>query len=297
MTAGSAVWSILIVLLLSCRPEAPPNVYLPENMFLAGASERTYHHPAFDTLWMYGHGDSVLASASKIESFSNGDAAVLDIVGQRVHRIGQHGVLWSWGRRGAGPKELGRVRAFAVDDGDRVVLGDSGNRRVILISPSGEWINEARFPQVLEGRRDWGPGTINSVAAVSVGSYLLARGGPHPWILVTEDGAGSSLLSSPWEGFWRMHPMQTMGEVATGPQHTAFGFSFGNGFFVWSGTDSIRSYPYVEHADFPTVVRTQLGPGQVGHSWLRRPDQSAQDIAIRGDTLIVLVRNWILDML
>lgn len=93
-----------------------------------------------------------------------------------------------------------------------------------------------------------------------------------------------------------MHPMQTMGEVATGPQHTAFGFSFGNGFFVWSGTDSIRSYPYVEHADFPTVVRTQLGPGQVGHSWLRRPDQSAQDIAIRGDTLIVLVRNWILDM-
>ncbi len=286
------VWPVLAFSWAACGPPDRPDGYEPVNLFEEGAGERVFDDLAFDTLWTYGKGDTVLGSATRIEAFPGGDAVVLDALDQRVHRIGSGGVVWSWGRRGEGPREVENVRAMTVSPQGEVVLADSGNRRLVWLSGEGRWLRAVSLPQPAG---EWVTGTVNSIVAQDGSSYILNTMDDVRLLRVSETGASEGPVSVPWTGFRNMDPLQTYGELASGPDgRWVFGFGVGNGFFIFSGADPQGSYPYIEHVDFPPLVRSST-PGGFSVSYPERPTRSAQDMAIGGDTLLVLARNWGLD--
>lgn len=264
----------------------------PQNLFENGVGERVFDRLAFDTLWTYGKGDTVLANATDIESLPGGDAVVLDAFDQRVHRIGPAGVVWSWGQRGEGPQDVQNVRAMTVDTRTELVLADSGNRRLIWLSAQGNWLRARSLPRPTG---TWVTGTVNGIVALDIGGYILHTMDDALLVPVAEDGDGEDPVPVPWTTVRSMDPLLTYGEIASGKdERWVFGFGVGNGFFVFSGRNPQGSYPYVEHVDFPTLVRSQI-PGGFRVTYSARPTRSAQDMAIRGDTLLVLARNWQLD--
>lgn len=287
-------WVVIsLVFLVTCGRDVPLASYPPVNLFEDAVGERVFNDVLFDTIWTYGVGDSLLASASSVEAFPNGDAAVLDILEQRIHRIGADGVIWSWGRRGEGPRELRNVRAMTVNREGKVVLADSGNQRLVWLSPTGEWLQEAPFPPVAG---QWVSGRVTGIVALGGGGYILVRDGPESWVTVSEAGTVGSDVPSPWSGFAEMHSLQTLGETAGGASDRwAFGFVVGNGFFVFDSLKLLGSYPYAEHVDFPAVVASRLPSGGFRVSYPERPIQAASDMTVRGDTLLMLVRGSMVD--
>ena len=216
---------------------------------------------------------------------------MLDAFDQRVHRIGPAGVIWSWGRRGEGPQDVQNVRAMTVNNNE-VVLADSGNRRLVWISAQGEWLRANPLPQPAGA---WVTGTVNGLVPLEKGGYILQTMDDALLVPIAESGVAEDPVPVPWTGVGNMDPLLTYGEVASGKgERWVFGFGVGNGFFVFSGRNPQGAYPYVEHVDFPTLVRSRV-PGGFRVSYSARPTRSAQDMAIRGDTLLVLARNWQLD--
>ncbi len=283
---------LLVFLLLGCETPGAPGSFRAVNLFANSEGERMVRPVDYETLWTYGEGDTTLASAIAVDAFSNGDAAVLDGRSQRVHRIGPGGVVWSWGRTGQGPGELRNTRAMAVNDRGEVVLADSGNRRLIWISGSGEFLREVSLPSA----ERWSSGTVNGVVPLAGGGYILDTMAPDPWLRMSEGGELVAVVASPWEGIGGMHPLQRYGEVAGGRRNLwVFGFALGNGFFVFDDRSVRGMYPYVAHSDFPDVVATERPDGGVQLSYTARPTRTAQDLAVRGDTLFVLVNNRGLD--
>lgn len=289
-------WSVLLVA-FTAGCESPPANYPSVNLFEEGLGDRMTLPSEFDTLWSYGLGDPAILSASDVEFLpgGDGDAIVLDIAGQQVHRIGPRGFLWSWGRQGQGPQELNNVRAMTVTSHGRVVLADSGNRRLVWLSPHGEWLQE--LPMAEPSGRPWETGPVSGIFAFKTEGYLISRHSvEEPWVLVAKDGDIESHVPVPWQGFAKMHPMQTQGLVAGGADDRwVFGFATGNGFFVFDRSVALGSYPYVQHVDFPSLV-TSRQAGGVGISFAGgRPQRAARDLAIDGDTLHVLVGGRLLD--
>ena len=282
------------VLTGGCDRDPSPAEFPPLNLFDESGGERDFRDVQFDTLWTYGSGDSVLASALSIAAFENGDAAVLDVVGQQVHRVGPTGWVWSWGRRGEGPRELRNVRAFAINGNDEVVLADSGNQRLVWVSSEGQWLREVRLRPVSE---DWTSGMVAGIVSLEGGGYVLARdASQQPWTIVSETGDTSRVVPSPWQGFGGMNWLQTHGQLSGGAgRRWVFGFAVGNGFFVFADSAAQGIYPYVEHMDFPSVITAGLPGGGFRLSYARTPVRAAHDMTVSGDTLLVLVRNWRLD--
>ena len=119
---------------------------------------------------------------------------------------------------------------------------------------------------------------------------------PDPWLRLSERGEPVAVIASPWEGLGDMHPLQRYGRVTGGRGNLwVFGFALGNGFFLFDDRSSLGAYPYIEHSDFPSVVATTLPNGNVRLSFPVRPTPTAQDFAVRADTLLVLVNNRGLD--
>ncbi|MXX70919.1 MAG: hypothetical protein F4Y73_03515 [Gemmatimonadetes bacterium] len=281
-----------MLLSLGCEASRAPGSFLSVNLFPDAGGERTVRAADYETLWTYGPGDTVLASAVALDAFSNGDAAVLDGRSQRVHRIGPGGVVWSWGRTGQGPGELRNVRAMAVNDREEVVLADSGNRRLLWISGSGSLLRETPLPAPGQGAS----GTVNGIVPLADGGYILDSMAPEPWLRVSEAGEPVAVVSSPWEPLGDMHPLQRYGNVTRAHGNLwVFGFALGNGFFLFDDRSSRGAYPYIEHSDFPAVVVTRRPNGNVRLSYPVRPTPAAQDLAVRADTLLVLVNNRALD--
>jgi len=93
-----------------------------------------------------------------------------------------------------------------------------------------------------------------------------------------------------------MHPLQRYGEVAGGRGNLwVFGFALGNGFFLFDDRSPRGAFPYIEHSEFPTVIVTELPEGRFRLRYSARPERTAQDLAVRADTLLVLVNNRGLD--
>ena len=268
------VWPVLAFSWAACGPPDRPEGYEPVNLFEEGAGERVFDDLAFDTLWTYGKRDTVLGSATRIDAFPGGDAVVLDALEQRVHRIGSAGVVWSWGRRGEGPREVENVRAMTINADGEVVLADSGNRRLVWLSGEGKWVRAVSLPQPAG---EWVTGTVNGIVAQNGSSYILNTMDDVHLLRVSDTGASEGPVPVPCpDGRW------------------VFGFGVGNGFFIFSGPDPQGAYPYIEHVDFPPLVRSST-PGGFRVTYPERPTRSAQDMAIGGDTLLVLARNWGLD--
>ncbi len=282
----------------------------PVNLFDSAAAPLVRTRPAFDTLWVYGGAsDTIMLKADRLAAFPSGDAAVLDHVGQRVHRVGPGGVAWSWGTKGEGPGEVDRVRGLDVNRHGEVVLADSGNGRLQWVSGDGVWLREAGLPA----------GTINveDVAALGDGDYILSsliylealaseESAParlpvtHRWLRLSAQGEVDGLVPIPWDGFHSMSFLQTVGGIAGDRSPAAdqsrlwtFGFDLGNGFFVF-GDSVANPYPYARHGDFPAVyTRSRTGETSGFQSSYRdeRPAHLARDIAMRGDTVFVLAGN------
>lgn len=283
---------MLVFLSFGCEASRTPGSFRAVNLFPDEDGERIIRPSDYERLWTYGQGDTTLASAVALAAFSNGDAAVLDGRSQRIHRIGPGGVVWSWGRRGQGPGELRNVRALAVNDREEVVLADSGNRRLLWISESGDWVREAPLP----APGQWSIGTVNGIVPLADGGYILDTMSPNPWLRVSEGGEPVADIASPWEDLGDMHPLQRYGEVAGGRGKVwVFGFALGNGFFLFDDRSPRGMYPYIEHLDFPAVIGTERPDGAVQLTYTARPTRAAQDLAVRADTLLVLVNNRELD--
>lgn len=273
---------ILVVLFVSaCGPSAPTS-WPSMNLFQAGSGERVFREVAYDTLWTYGRGGSVIARATVIDANASGDAWVLDTQSQEIHRVSANGVVWSWGSRGRGPGELWNARALAVDEDGLTIVADSGNRRFYWISAEGTLVREAPFP-------DPYPGEIDGIVPSRGRGYVLSTIGSERLVHLSESGDSLSTVSLPWEGFHQMHPLQTFGRLAGGNgSKWVFGFGVGNGFFVFRQETLIDSHPYVEHSEFPAMVTSVLSGDRLFTSYVERPHPTARDIAIAGDTLLVL---------
>ena len=298
----------MLVTIAGCGGEALPSP--PVNLFDEAAAPVVTRRVAFDTLWVYGGpSDTVMLNADRVAAFPGGEAAVLDLLGRRVHRVGTDGVVWSWGTRGEGPGEIDRVRDLDVNTQGEVVLVDSGNGRMHWLSGDGVWTREVGLPE----------GTINvdAVASLEGDRYVLSSlmystalstsesvsRGPmttYRWVRLSSTGEMEGLVPFPWDGFHSMSFLQTVGNIAGarsssgGSRRWVFGFGLGNGFFVFN--DSVAEpYPYVRHADFPEVETGGLTGGRtgfrVGYSE-GRPERVARDVAVRGDTVFVLAGNY-----
>ena len=279
--------------LVACGSDVPKASYPPLNFFRHDAGNRVALDVRLDTVWTYGAEDHVLASASVVEALPNGDAVVLDILNQEVHRIGPLGIDWSWGRSGEGPRELRNARAMTVNGEGEIVVVDSGNRKLLWLSSSGKWLREIGLPPA---KGQWVSGTIRGIVALTSGRYVLYGDGSDPWVLVSESGRIEGPVPTPWHGFTSMHSLQTQGVVAGGRhERWAFGFSLGNGFFVFSGPETLGSFSYVEHIGFPAVVATRVAAGGFRLSYTGRPAQSANDLVVQGETLLVLTASHLLD--
>lgn len=302
MSTGRRYWvASATMILIACESSDGNSLgYETVNLFEADYRERVITRPQFDTLWTYGGiGDSIVGTADRIAAFPNGDAAVLDGTGPQVHRIGPAGVAWSWGSRGQGPREMAQPRAIAVDERGQVVIGDTRNRRLIWLTGTGMWIREATLPQPAG---ELTTGVVEGIVPIRGGEYIVYQGDVQPWIRVAESGELLEVVPLPWSGFRQMHPMQTLGKVTRGSSPTLwiFGFSHGNGFFVFSDSGDTVAYPYIEHSSFRDLVVQPLGGGRRGFQMELDypPGQvrlTAQDLATRADTLYVLIRNRMLD--
>ena len=290
-----------IMILIACESGDRNSLgYEVVDLFEGDSRERVITRPRFDTLWTYGGiDDSILGTADRIAAFPNGDAAILDGSGPQVHRIGPTGVAWSWGSRGQGPREMAQPRAIVVDERGQVVIGDTRNRRLIWLTGTGTWTREATLPPPAG---ELTTGVLEGIVPLPRGEYIVYQGDVQPWIRVAESGELVEAIPLPWSGFRQMHPMQTLGEVTHGPSTALwiFGFSHGNGFFVFSDSHDPVAYPYIDHSRFRDLVVQPLGGGRKGFGLrLDYPPgevrRTAQDLATRADTLYVLVENRVLD--
>ena len=304
-----AALSTMLLAIAGCGVDAVPSTAV--NLFDQAAAPVVTRRVAFDTLWVYGGAsDTTMLNADRVAAFPGGDAAVLDLAGRRVHRVGADGVVWSWGSRGEGPGDIDHVRDLDVNAQGEVVLADSGNGRLLWVSGGdGTWLREVGLPE----------GTINvdAVASLEGDQYALSSlmysgaltnpespsRGPitsYRWVRVSATGEMEGNVPFPWDGFHLMSFLQTAGSIAGarassgGGRRWVFGFGLGNGFFVFN--DSVAEpYPYVRHVDFPEVETGGLTGGRdgfrVGYSE-GRPERVARDVAIRGDTVFVLAGNY-----
>lgn len=265
---------------VGCSPE--DTLIAGEPLFSAGLGDRNVREPAYEVDWVFAD-DSVLVGPDRIAPAPGGGVYVLDVRGQRLHRIDSTGLRWSWGQTGEGRHELGSVRAIAADPATGgVVLADTGRQRLLWLSPNGVVLRVAPIPME-------GAGLIGSIAALTDGrGYVLSTSSSDaPVLLISADGSKGRPIPAPWDGFHRLSHLQWNGTVFAAP-NGRFGYAFksGNGWFVF-GSDSVSAYPYVEHADFPRVVTEYAGASRSTRV-LSSPSYSGYDVASWGDTLYVL---------
>lgn len=261
-----------------------------EQLFVQGAAERVFRDLAYDTLWIYGgSADTVLAAPIGMAAAPGGGVYVLDARMRKVYRIADGNLVWSWGAVGSGPGEIQNIRAMDADpETGGVVLVDSGNRRLVLLSSDGQLLLEA--PIAVPSR------TFSTVAALEGGyGYVVGTTSViFPAIHVSSDGQFVRELPAPWDGFRSKNFLQVTGSAfGVGGGTWGFAFETGNGWFVYSSidVDSAKAYPYVEHVDFPEVVtskRSESGSVRVSAAFATRPTYSGYDVKTKADTLFVL---------
>ncbi len=282
-----------LLLHTACGPDRPQ--YQPVDLFDQTTDQpRSFKEVTLDTAWSYSASldEPVLSSGDIARLFPNGDAAVLNVTEARVHRIGPNGVRWSWGRRGEGPRELGDVRTMTVNDAGEVVLADARHKRLVWLSGSGQWLREVGL-RPSDGQFPGGP--ITDMVALEHDHYILGRFGPEPWIKAASTGHVVGPIQVPWHGFVQMHGLQAYGYLAGTGDSWVFGFALGNGVFVFSGDSLVRTFPYVEHVAFPSLISRRLESGARMLTYGTDAYQAAGGLALQADTLYVLARPRYID--
>lgn len=268
-----------LVLGLACGEERDGTPAL----FTEGSGVRTVRTVAYDTIWSYGGiRDTVFGAPTRLVAAPDNALYVLDPMLQQVARLSPMGNLdWRWGNKGEGPGELGNVRAFDVTPDGGLVLADSGNCRLVFLSPQGMVEREQTI--ICNGFS-----LIEGVAALSSGDVVLDTNRPaDPWMLVSADDQKDS-VKVPWSGFTTMHFLQRYGNVAPSDKDTwVFAFEAGNGWFSFEADTPLGMFPYVEHTEFPEIIVNRSGNSTMWRM-ARRPAYSAYDMDVWKDTMYVL---------
>lgn len=240
--------------------------------------ERVQSSVVFDTLWVVGGPDDTLLAMPAMPRHDGEHGMVFfDYQARRASRIGADGtVLWSWGREGEGPGEIKNVRAIDVRDDGAVLLVDSGNGRVVTLSPQGEQVGETPFR---------GAGTVESVAALSDG-LLALQGGRAPFATWSAEGGFVNAAGPAELGEVRL--LSHQGLLAHWrDQRWVLGFRLGNGWMVFDGNNLVGTHPYVEHSEFPEIRLVRQGFRRYSHI-PERPRTSGRTLSVLADTLFVL---------
>ncbi len=281
MKGSIQYWWLFAVLSACSGPESTS----PVNLWNDGAGSREHVPVEYDTLWSWGAlTDTILAAPGHVTWTPSGGVVWVDFQTQRVHSLDASGRLsWSWGTIGQGPGEIRDVRALTVAPSGEVILVDSGNGRLFVLGEDGATLNEARLEK---------PAYVEGIAVLGRDRYLLSTDSNPPWMIVDGNGDLIARVDAPWDGFDRMTFLQWNGNVTRWKDGVwVFGFGYGNGWFVLGDDGTSRSYPYVEHTDFPPVARQRSRSGlrvRTVTSLLSRPMSSAKSLSVVGDTLVVL---------
>jgi hypothetical protein len=68
-----------------------------------------------------------------------------DTAGRPLRRVGYH-LLWLWPRPAGSTSGFSVPTDVAVDRNGVIHVADSGNHRVVMLSPEGEYLTEWRVP-------------------------------------------------------------------------------------------------------------------------------------------------------
>lgn len=273
---GLALCSLILSAACAEGPDGPV-------LFDRGSEDRRVLAPEYDTIWHYGgiH-DTLFGAPTRLAATPDNALYVLDPMLQQVARFSAQGAVeWSWGSKGEGPGEIANVRALDVAADGGVLLADSGNCRLVFLSPSG--LLEREQTVVCD---DFS--LIEGVALLSSGNVILDTNRMAlPWILVSPDG-GQVDMTPPWSGFETLHFLQRYGNTAASDDDVwVFGFETGNGWFAMQHQQVLGTYPYVEHTDFPDIIVTR---SETTTMWrmATRPAYSAFSMDVWRDTMYVI---------
>lgn len=179
------------------------------------------------------------------------------------------------------PKEtFGDVRDMKVTRDGVIRLLDRRRGVVLIISGPGE--GALRDSVSLS---DFG--LPSQIAPLSSGRLIvLDQEARSPLVFAAKDGPQA--LTTPWPKFGELDGLQQQGwlSVDRSGGRWIFGFSLGNGWLAYEGERLITSGPYVEHTDFPAIVKDS-SRARVSTK-MARATPSALDLRIRGDSLWVL---------
>ncbi len=252
-------------------------------LFDRGSEDRVVHTSRYDTVWHYGGiQDTLLGGPTRLAATPDNALYVLDPMLRQVTRFSAQGAVeWSWGAKGEGPGEIASVRALDVTPGGGVLLADSGNCRLVFLSPTG--LLEREQTIVCD---DFS--LIEGVAVLSSGDVILDTNRMAvPWILVTPDG-GQVDIAPPWSGFETMHFLQRYGNTAASIEDVwVFGFETGNGWFAMERQQVLGTYPYVEHTDFPEII-VRRNESTTMWRMATQPAYSAFSMDVWRDTMYVV---------
>lgn len=249
-----------------------PQQALGQNpVFTEGQGPRRSASPIWDTVWVYDGGPDLLAEAHSLVPDGHGGVYFADTYLRRVHHLDRRGSLdWSWGREGSGPGEVREIRAMALNASGNLVLVDSGNRRIVTLSPEGQLLDEV--PLAIDA------GYVFGIVGLGSAGYVMATDGPAPWVLVDQEGKQVRVADTP-EGVGALSFLQRFGLITKWRQDRwVLGFQHGNGWFTFRSSAVALASPYVEHTESPSY---DAHPSDV-------TVYSAISLSVRGDTLAVL---------
>lgn len=255
----STAVALCVIGIASCRsrPEA------------GGASAaypaRTLLTARWDTVWVRGGtpSDTLLLLPIAMAA-DDARVYVLDAGARRVAalRRSDGALLWTAGRRGAGPGEFTAANAIAVAASGEVLVYDHRSVRITVLDTLGAVIREIATPEV---------GYIQSLCPLRDGSMLLSTlASGRPLVHLSPQGSLMGRTDLPWSELRDVPPIARQAGMATTPGHDqcVLALSMGGGFAVFQGPDQRSTHPYVEPVRPPRVEsHYRASPGQQSRSF------------------------------
>lgn len=267
------------LLLLSCSDSGMPDI---RAIAQVNPGSRQIGSTEWDTLWTItaGVGDTSLVTPYMLVA-SDRALFVYDDGGFRLNAFGLDGKrLWQYGRKGSGPEEFRSVRDMELSADQTVMLLDPPNGRILEIDQSGSVVRRISLK---------GAGMAEQFAPAGANAIVLAT--PHPdspFVEIDTLGAVRARRAFPWAPFRRIPYLARQGLTASDGVHWVYAFEMGDGWFAFDGLTAAPVIGrYVEHRDFPVILRRKEGGG-VSESFAAYSPCTACDVVMADSSIYVL---------